>query len=99
MVGGEIASEEQLCQVTGMLIHYFTLTSMLWLAIASSIIHHKLVNPTDKPIRHANPYVVNPEVNKNCSVDIIYFNQFYRKRFMLGLVMEKNTKSQLFVST
>ena len=60
-MGGELTSEEELCQSVGLLIHYFTLTSTLWLTISSSIIYHKLVNPMDKPIRHINPYVVTPE--------------------------------------
>jgi len=61
VLGGEVSSDEDLCQSVGLLIHYFTLTSSLWLTISSSIIYRKLINPTDKPVRHINPYVVTPE--------------------------------------
>ena len=67
-MGGELTSEEDLCQSVGLLIHYFTLTSSLWLTISSSIIYRKLINPTDKPVRHINPYVVTPEVGRLCQV-------------------------------
>ena len=58
---GELESSPGLCKTLGLLLHYFILTSSLWLTISSSILHGKLINPTDQVIKRSNPYVVNPE--------------------------------------
>ena len=51
-----------LCQTVGVLLHYFTLTTFLWMALVSSLIYRKLVNPTDLTVSHnINPYVVTPQ--------------------------------------
>ena len=51
-----------LCQTVGLLLHYFSLTTGLWLAVVSSVIYRKLVNPSDLLKHNTNPYVVNPQV-------------------------------------
>ena len=60
-LAGELAGSSVLCRTLGLLLHYFILTSALWLTICASIVHTKLVNPTEQSLPHSNPYVVNPE--------------------------------------
>ena len=56
-----VQSAEQLCLCVGVLLHYFTLTTCLWLALVSSIVHRKLVNPAGLASpQAANPYVATP---------------------------------------
>ena len=54
-----VQSAQQLCQSVGVLLHYFTLTTCLWLTIVSSVVYKKLVNPENALKPHStNPYVV-----------------------------------------
>ena len=57
-----VQSAPHLCQSVGVLLHYFILTSCLWLTVISSIVYRKLINPTDSASEHGtNPYVVTPQ--------------------------------------
>ena len=57
-----VQSARPLCLSVGILLHYFVLTTCLWLTIISSIVYRKLVNPTDTITQHtANPYVTSAQ--------------------------------------
>ena len=57
-----VQSARQLCQSVGVLLHYFTLTTCLWLTIVSAVVYKKLVNPGNALKPHStNPYVVTPQ--------------------------------------
>ena len=57
-----VQSARPLCQCVGLLLHYFILTTFLWLTIVANIVYKKLVNPRDMAANHStNPYVLNPE--------------------------------------
>ena len=57
-----VQSARHLCQSVGVLLHYFTLTTCLWLTIVSSVVYKKLVSPENGIKPHStNPYVVTPQ--------------------------------------
>ena len=69
-----VQSAQQLCQSVGVLLHYFTLTTCLWLTIVSSVVYKKLVNPENALKPHStNPYVVTPQ-------DEVYIGLGHTKR-------------------
>ena len=71
-----VQSARQLCQTVGVLLHYFTLTTCLWLTIVSSIVYKKLVNPGNVSKPHSsNPYVVTPQDEVNVGTDDIQRNK------------------------
>ena len=53
-----VQSARHLCQCVGIMLHYFTLTTCMWLTIVTSVVYRKLVNPSGSGSRYnANPYV------------------------------------------
>jgi len=60
-LGGELISDMLVCEAVGLLLHYFSLTSLIWLGISASIIYKKITKPLRVPVRRSNPYILTPE--------------------------------------
>merc|ERR1740129_1016972 len=49
-LGGELISDMLVCEAVGLLLHYFSLTSLIWLGISASIIYKKITKPLRVPV-------------------------------------------------
>ena len=88
-----------LCQTVGLLLHYFSLTTCLWLTVISSIIYRKLVNPSDLMKHNTNPYVLNPQVGSELNLYCVNsLNVCCRRRYTWEGVRRRSTGSR-WVST